>query len=234
MITLALDTSSRACSAAVTKDGVLLSEGYLNNGMTHSRTLLPLIESALENASLGFGDLERIAVSAGPGSFTGLRIGLSMAKGIAFVRQLPCVPVSTLEALAYNAAGWRGPVLAVLDARAGQVYAALFELGTGPGGEAPVLRLWDDAAMTLEELAQRLPEGALAVGDGAALVCQKIQGKGLVPAPERMRLQRASSVAAAAEHLPAVSADALSPAYLRKPQAEREREARLKAEASGL
>ena len=98
MITLALDTSSRACSAAVTKDGVLLSEGYLNNGMTHSRTLLPLIESALENASLGFGDLERIAVSTGPGSFTGLRIGLSMAKGIAFVRQLPCVPVSTLEA----------------------------------------------------------------------------------------------------------------------------------------
>lgn len=226
---LALDSSSRACSAAVAEDGVLLSECYLNNGLNHSRTLLPLIESALRNVSFTFSDLDQIAVSAGPGSFTGLRIGLATVKGIAFPGNLPCIPVSTLLALAYNAAGLEGTVLAALDARAGQVYAALFEAGIGADGETEVRRLWEDAPMTLQELADKVPAGALAVGDGAALVCRAMPEKGLRPAPERIRYQRASSVAAAALGLPAVPAEELCPIYLRKPQAEREREARFLA-----
>ena len=122
---LALDTSSKACSCALFEGERLIAEGYLNCGLTHSATLTALIKQTLETARADFESVEKIALSVGPGSYTGLRIGLAAAKGIAFGRDIPCVPVSTLLSLAYNLPMYEGVVCAALDARVGQVFTAL-------------------------------------------------------------------------------------------------------------
>lgn len=217
---LSIDTSSKACSCAVLDGDALLCECFVNAGLTHSSTLLGLVRQTLSGARLPLGDIDRLAVSVGPGSYTGLRIGLSLVKGLAAAHDTPCVGVPTLLSLAYNLAPRDGIVCAVLDARAGQVFAALFE---NQGGN--VKRLTPDAAMTLEALGDMLPEGAMATGDGAALCAARFSHKRLQLCPAALRYQRASSVGYAAAALPAVCASELAPAYHRKPQAEREREA---------
>lgn len=227
MIILAVDTSSRACSCALLRDGVLLGESYCNNGLTHSSTLMVLVENTLHTAGLPFEEVDRLAVSVGPGSYTGLRIGLSAVKGMALTCGTPCVGISTLLSLAYNVLPFEGVVCAALDARVGQVFAALFSIKAGS-----VARLTGDAAMTLEALGEILPNGAMVCGDGAQLVCRSFPQKGLRLAPAALQYQRAASVAQAAlsENYPAVSATELQAEYHRKSQAEREREVKQQLE----
>ena len=227
MITLAVDTSSKACSCALMRDGLLLGESYCNNGLTHSSTLMVLVENTLRAANLPFESVDRLAVSVGPGSYPGLRIGLAAIKGMALVHNTPCVGVSTLLSLAYNVLPFEGVVCAALDARVGQVFTALFSVKSGK-----VTRLTEDAAMTLEALGEHLPDGALICGDGAKLVCERFSEKGLRLAPAALQYQRAASVAQAAisEDYPVVPATELMAEYHRKSQAEREREAKQQLE----
>ncbi len=224
MLTLALDSSGRAASCALFDGERLLAESFMDVGLTHSQTLLPLLERTLLSAGVKIGDLDRLAVSVGPGSFTGVRIGVSTIKGLAFGLDIPCVGVSTLAALACYPAGLcEGPVCPVMDARAGQVYSALFEVR----GDN-IARRMEDAALPVEELRRLLPEGSLLVGDGAHLLYSPDGPFRMAPA--HLRLQRAVGVALAARDLPGVSADRLAPIYLRRPQAERQRAERLAAQ----
>ncbi|HWP50665.1 MAG TPA: tRNA (adenosine(37)-N6)-threonylcarbamoyltransferase complex dimerization subunit type 1 TsaB [Clostridia bacterium] len=227
MITLGVDTSSKACSCALLRDGVLLGESYCNNGLTHSATLMVLVENMLKTADLPFEAIDRLAVSVGPGSYTGLRIGLAAVKGMALAYDTPCVGVSTLLSLAYNVLPFEGVVCAALDARVGQVFAALFRIENGR-----VTRVTADDAMTLEALGALLPDGAMLCGDGAQLVYGHFTEKRLRLSPASLQYQRAASVAWAAqtEGYPALSASALAAEYHRKSQAEREREAKQQLE----
>ena len=152
MLTLGIDSSAVAASAALVEDGKLLGEFYCNTKQVHSQTLLPMVEGLLQTVGRSCGELDAIAVSHGPGSFTGVRIGVSCVKGIALPKNIPCVGVSTLEAIAYSGIPYEDAILcAVMDARCGQVYNALF-LATGEGLE----RLSPDRAISLEELGQEL------------------------------------------------------------------------------
>lgn len=213
----ALDCSAAAASVAVLEDGFLLGEQFANTAETHSSTLLPMAQHLLETLHLGFSELDCFAVSCGPGSFTGLRIGIAAVKGMAFPRSTPCIPVSTLEGLAYNLLGFEGTIAAVMDARCRQVYAALFA-----AHEGRITRLTEDAALSIEELAGRLAaeEGPLwLAGDGAALVYQALRegNPALRLAPEAVRFQRASGVGTAAllHREAALAPAALLPSYLR-------------------
>lgn len=223
---LAVESSASAASAAVWEDGKLLCESFTNTGLTHSQTLLPLVEQILDCAQIPFSEIGCYAVSVGPGSFTGVRIGVSFIKGLAFSSRTPCVPVSTLEAMAYLFAGQRVNVCCAMDARCGQVYNALFSV---EGDQ--VTRLCEDRAIKAQELGEELAAGGrewVLVGDGAAL-CWDVFGKSsekIALAPPHLRFQRASGVALAAQVVynqgKTVSAEELAPVYLRPPQAERE------------
>ena len=227
---LALETSAKSVSAAVTENGTVLASAYQNRGLTHSVTLMPLLDGMLQAAGLTLDDMGLIAVTNGPGSFTGLRIGVSAAKGLAWARELPCCGVSTLAAMARTAADFQGLVIGAMDARRQQIYHALFRAENGR-----VTRLTQDCAVSLEELASQLrdmPEDKLVVGDGAALCAAYLNGAGI---PCRMadashRMQSAVGAALCAEELAArgetVTAQGLEPVYLRLSQAERERLAR--------
>lgn len=223
---LILDTSSKAASAALWEDGVLRGEAYQNTGHTHSATSLPMAEQLLAGCGWSLSEVDGFAVTAGPGSFTGLRIGLASVKGMAFALDKPCVPLSTLEGLAYNLSGWPGLICPVMDARVGQVYTALFRWDGGA-----MHRLMEDAAIPAEELLTALAaygEPVTLVGDGALLSAERFAGRllGLAVAPEHLRNQRAGAMAPLAARLFAegqtVPAGDLVPRYLRLPQAERE------------
>ncbi len=227
MIILGVDTSAVAAGAAVIKDGRLISETYLNTGLTHSQTMMTLIDSALKMADLAIDDVDAFAVSSGPGSFTGIRIGVSAVKGLCFAENKPCFAVSTLEALA-NCADIDGFVICpVMDARCMQVYTALFEKSDGE-----IRRLAEDAPKTLEELSlelQNLGKKILLIGDGADISYKFLSEKGLDVRKfsEIFKYQHASGVAITAyrnynKGTEAVSADNLIPSYLRLSQAERE------------
>lgn len=234
---LALDTSAVAASCAVVGDGgVLLAENYVRAGGMHSRTLMPMVGSALAAAGIGADELTAIAVTVGPGSFTGVRIGVAAAKGLAFSRRLPVVAVSSTEAMAQNFRGLPGglTVCALMDARCRQVYTACFSRENGE-----LIRQTPDEALTMEETFARLKaarQDVMLVGDGAA-ACYA-EWSPLLPAlrlaPEALRFPRAAGVAAAA--LPRLlrgetaDADTLLPLYLRLPQAERELRARQAAQ----
>ena len=224
---LALETSAKSVSAAVAEDGVILAAAYQNNGLTHSRTLMLLVDSMLCNASLTLDDIDLIAVAHGPGSFTGLRIGVSAAKGLAWAKDLPCCGVSTLEAMARGVSDFDGLIVCAMDARRQQVYHALFR-----GENGALTRLCDDCAIGLEELAEELrqDEGPkLALGDGGRLCCDYLNSHGIACrlAPENGLFQSAVGVALAAEDMArrgeTVSGRDLVPTYLRLSQAERER-----------
>lgn len=223
---LALDASTAAGSAAVCEEDKVLGEVFLHSAKTHSQTLLPMTEQVLALCDTTLSQLDFLAVTVGPGSFTGLRIAIAAVKGMAMGADKPCVGISTLEALAYNLCGFEGVAAAVMDARCGQVYTALFAL---QGGKAE--RITPDMAIPVTELAQMLQNEkrlVFFVGDGAIMCYTELSDKlpNLHLAPAHLRYGRAASVAACALHRCAsegtVAAGALLPSYLRLPQAERE------------
>ena len=225
---LALESSAAACSAALCRDGALVAQSFQNSGLTHSRTLLPMVRDMLKNCGERLDGVDVIAVAAGPGSFTGLRIGVAAAKGLAWAGGQPCAPCSTLESMAWPLAhmeGWL--IVCAMDARRGQIYNALFR-GEGDRLE----RLCPDRAVSLEELGEELKnfsESKIVVGDGAQLCYNTLreQISDLALAPVHLRAQSAWGVARAAERLAAENAlvpgQELVPVYHRLSQAERER-----------
>lgn len=229
---LAFDSTARVATVAVCENEHALALYSIDNGRTQSELLLPMAENILASLGLSFSDIDLYAVSVGPGSFTGVRIGASVVKGLAFGSNTPCAAVSTLEALAENLAGLDGYIVPVMDARRSQVYTAIFK-STADG----VTRLGPDEALPLTELATRLlalGEGRIyLVGDGYTLAHATLTSLGvtLASVPEGLRLQSAASVARVGYRLYeaglAVSDLSLSPTYLRMPQAERERLERL-------
>lgn len=227
---LGIDSSAVSVGAAVCDGGAVVAEGFINNRITHSQTLMPLVESILTNAKLTLADIDAFAVSAGPGSFTGLRIGISAVKGMAYALGKPCRAVSTLYAMSFNLLSWEGVVCAVMDARCGQVYNALFR--SRDGG---IERLCEDRAIKADELKAELDgkyagERIMLVGDGAKLCYDRFGGDNILLADERQRYQNGVGVCLAAQFVPDITPAALMPAYLRLPQAERERLAREKTQ----
>jgi len=251
MTILALESSAKPASAAICSDGELLGQYFQNSGLTHSRTLLSMAQSLLNNLGIQVSGIDLIAVSHGPGSFTGVRIGVSAAKGLAWGAGIPVCGVSTLEAMAYQTQEPDVLLCPVMDARRSQVYNALFYWKDG----APV-RLCGDRAISLEDLTAELrayvssdalpdckdcshnslvpnpefqiPNPAIyLVGDGALMSYEHLKSAGLTCrlAPELMRYQTAYGAALAAMHAEPMHAAELEPVYLRPSQAERERAA---------
>ena len=223
---LAIDSSAKAVSVAMIEDRRLLGEFFVNVGLTHSQTLMPMVDDLLKNVNIGVNEIDAFAVSVGPGSFTGLRIGISAIKGMALVGEIPCLEVSTLHAMAYNFIGESAIICAVMDARCNQVYNAFFEVC-----DEKVTRLTPDRTLSIEDLyseLETLEKKVIFVGDGAVLCYNKNKsGLNMQLAYESKRFQRASGVAFAAyeAHLNgAIVTDSavLVPKYLRIPQAERE------------
>ena len=225
MLIVGIESSAVAASVAAVEDGRLLGEFYGNTKQTHSQTLLPMAENLLHTLGRKPAECDGLAVSHGPGSFTGVRIGIGCVKGLAFPNQTPCVGISTLEAIAFGGVACEGAIAcAVMDARCGQVYNALFQVENGR-----LTRLCPDRALSIAQLEEECrPWGnrLLLLGDGAELCYRSFQEWGARLAPEAMRFQRAASVALLGEQKVlqgcTVTPDALNPVYLRLPQAERE------------
>ena len=227
MLILAFETSAKAGSVALLEEQKLLAESYQNTGLTHSQTLMVMAEDLLKSSGKTVADITAVAVAEGPGSFTGVRIGVAAAKGFAWGGQLPCYGVSTLEAMAESLGIWQGYVCPCMDARRNQVYNALFYVNCGK-----IQRVREDRAIALSDLAEELKtltEPVFLVGDGSNLTYKTLSGEipGLVLPPEHRMHQRATGVALlAAKKITAGEpgdGNALTPNYLRLSQAERER-----------
>lgn len=224
---LAFDCSAAPASVAITENGKIIGSSFINVKLTHSQTLLPMADALLKATCLTMDDIGGICISQGPGSFTGVRIGISAVKGLATPKNLPCVGVSTLECIAQNFINTDCIVCSVMDARCNQVYNALFRIKDGK-----IKRLTPDRAIICSDLVKELRRKRsstpiIIAGDGAALFygfCGNL--KNAVVAEERARYQNAVSVALSAEKQFAkgntLSADQLLPIYLRLPQAQRE------------
>ncbi len=226
---LAIECSATACSAAVLEDEKIVASGYVNVKLTHSQTLMPMVENILKSAMMNISDIEGFAVSAGPGSFTGIRIGISAIKGLAAPLKKPCVAVSTLHSMALNYRDSDCVVCAVMDARCNQVYNALFDVSDGK-----ITRLCEDRALMCDELAENLKnmsqsqnKRVIIIGDGAELFysfVKELQNV-TIAVPER-RYQNAVSVGLVAldefQNGNHQTPEELLPVYLRLPQAERE------------
>ena len=227
MLLLAFETSAKAASVALFDGNKLLGESYQNTCLTHSQTLMVMAEDLLKQCSVTPQQLEAAAVAAGPGSFTGVRIGVAAAKGFAWGKQIPCYGVSTLQSMALHLGAFDGTVCAVMDARRNQVYNALFTAEQGK-----LTRITEDRAIALSDLAQELKDRKtpiFLVGDGSELTYKTLKDQLpnlILPMESRMH-QRAVGVALAA--LEAIArgeqgdAEALQPNYLRLSQAEREK-----------
>ena len=227
MLLLAFETSAKAASVALFDGQKLLGEAYQNTGLTHSQTLMVMAEDLLEQCSFTPQQVEAVAVAAGPGSFTGVRIGVAAAKGFAWGREIPCYGVSTLESMALGLGAFSGTVCPVMDARRSQVYNALFSAENGQ-----LDRMAQDRAIALADLAEELktaPKPIFLVGDGSELTYRTLKNEipGLVLPQESRMHQRAVGVGLAA--IAAIArgetgdAGALQPNYLRLSQAEREK-----------
>lgn len=223
---LAIDCSATPASVALTENPKIIGEFYINTKLTHSQTLMPMVDALLKATSTTMNQLDAIAVNVGPGSFTGIRIGVSAVKGMAMALNIPCVEVSTLESMAHNIVDIDCVICAVMDARCNQVYNALFELKCGK-----LTRICDDRALAISDLIDELKkysEKIVLVGDGAELCFADMQSAltNITLAPENLRFQRASSTAACTldyiNNGMAVSAEKVMPKYLRLPQAQRE------------
>jgi len=220
---LALESSAKAASAALCEDGRLLCQYWQNSGLTHSRTLLAMAEDLLHNTQTRLEEIDALAVAKGPGSFTGIRIGVAAIKGLAWGADKPVISVSTLEAMSWHLQGYIGVLCPVMDARREQVYNAKFRWEK----ERPI-RLCADRAVSVDALLQEAKNDKqtyFLVGDGAEMCYNSFTEHGLSVqlAPEPLRLQSAWGVAmAAAQYLPEPAYD-LTPNYLRLSQAERER-----------
>ena len=227
MLILAFETTAKAGSVALLEDGKLLAESYQNTGLTHSQTLMVMAEDLLKQCGKTMADVTAVAVAEGPGSFTGVRIGVAAAKGLAWGGQIPCYGVSTLEAMAVSLGVYEGHICACMDARRNQVYNALFLVDNGK-----IERISEDRAIALTDLQEELEhiDGPIfLVGDGSMLTHKTLSGDidSLILPPEHRMHQRAVGVALLAEKKQADGeagdGNALSPNYLRLSQAERER-----------
>lgn len=221
---LAVDTSGPACSVALTADGKLLGEIVMNSALTHSETVMPAVDEILNREGLSCADIDLFASVAGPGSFTGVRIGVCVVKALSHATGKPCARVNALEALAVGAFGVGGVICPILDARRGQVYCAAFRYA---GSTLPE-RVLPDAALPLDEFLKALPEDQplYFTGDGVAVhedFLRTAIGKRALIAPAHARVLRASSACLIAEASETMPASLLTPIYLRAPQAERER-----------
>ena len=225
MLLLAFETSAKAASVALMDDDRLLGESYQNTGLTHSQTLMVMAEDLIKQCGHTPAAITHVAVAAGPGSFTGVRIGVAAAKGIAWGRELPCHGVSTLESMALGLGLWDGYICTAMDARRAQVYNAIFHVKNGQ-----ISRICEDRAISLTQLGEELAQldGPIhLVGDGAALCHRTLTDISLILPPEWKQHQRAVGVALAAKAqiaagIPGDGAT-LTPNYLRLSQAERER-----------
>lgn len=224
---LALETSAVTASVAVTEDEMLLAQSFQNSGLTHSATLMPMVADLLKNTGLKLEDMDVIAVAAGPGSFTGIRIGVAAAKGLAWPQDKLCAPCSTLESMAWQCAHMEGEICAVMDARRKQVYNARFLAHNGT-----LTRVTEDRAIAVEELLEELKSAekpVILVGDGAKLCKVAFDAAGVpsVMAPPHLICQTAWGVARAAMEMAnadkLVPAGQMTPEYHRLSQAERER-----------
>jgi tRNA threonylcarbamoyladenosine biosynthesis protein TsaB len=227
LLILAFETTAKAGSVALLENGKLLGEQYQNTGLTHSQTLMVMAEDLLNQCGKTVRDVTAVAVAEGPGSFTGVRIGVAAAKGFAWGGQLPCYGVSTLESMALNLGIFEGYVCPCMDARRSQVYNSLFYVNRGA-----LERKAEDRAIALADLKEELKglEGPIyLVGDGAELAYKTLSADipNLILPPEHRRHQRAAGVALAAAAKIAAGdpgdANAMTPNYLRLSQAERER-----------
>ena len=224
---LGIDSSGMVASVAVVQDDVVIAEYTMNHKKTHSETLLPMIDEIMKTSETRMEELDAIAIASGPGSFTGIRIGISTVKGLAWAAEKPCVGVSTLAAMAWNGTAAGGLICAVMDARRSEVYNALFTIRSG----RPV-RLCPDRALSLLQLSEELSkyhEAPFLVGDGTEITAAflKEQGINFRFPPENLRWQSAWGVAMEAAGQKMISSQELLPVYLRLSQAERERQARL-------
>ena len=237
MLILALDSTAQVGSVALCEDEKLIAEYTINTGHTHSETLLPMVESVLKIAGYTVDDVDLFVCTAGPGSFTGVRIGAATVKGIAFGKDKPCIGVSTLEALALNGVALDGILCPSMNARRQQVYNALFDCDG-----ASLSRLCEDRALAISELGNELAEkypdrSVYLMGDGATLVYDALHdtlGDRLILLPERLIHQSGYNTAMAGlrlyrEGVRTTDAE-LAPVYLRPSQAERMRMEKLKNE----
>ena len=224
---LAIDTSAQVATVCILNESSVISEFNVNTKLTHSQTMMPMCEAALNCSKIKLEQIDAFAVSVGPGSFTGIRIGISAVKGMAVASGKPCIPVSTLEGLACNYPVENGIICAVMDARRAQVYNALFRWKNGESE-----RLCQDRAISINDLGSDLDkfdENIFIVGDGADLCYNSLREKLplLKSVPTHLKLQRAASVGQVALRLAKAgkccTAAELMPVYLRLPQAERER-----------
>ena len=231
MLLLAFETSAKAASVALMEGEKLLGESYQNTGLTHSQTLMVMAEDLLKQCNKTVQDVTAVAVAEGPGSFTGVRIGVAAAKGFAWGREIPCYGISTLEAMAESLGIYEGYVCPVMDARRSQVYNALFYVNNGM-----VERRQEDRAISLADLGVELAElnaPIFLVGDGSDLTYKTLKEQvNVILPPEHRKHQRATGVAILAARQAAVgeapSGGALTPNYLRLSQAEREKLERMK------
>ncbi|MBQ0083671.1 MAG: tRNA (adenosine(37)-N6)-threonylcarbamoyltransferase complex dimerization subunit type 1 TsaB [Clostridiales bacterium] len=229
---LAVECSASAASCAIIENGKIIAHALTNTAVTHSQTLMPSVDFVLKIANLTVKDIDAFAVAAGPGSFTGIRIGISAVKGLALPENKDCISVSSLLGMAYSNRNTDGILCAVMDARCSQVYNALFEIKNGE-----ISRLTEDRAVTCECLAAELKEKysdkkITVTGDGTGVFMPYAEN--VCAADTTVRYQNACGIAAAAEQLylsgEKVSAKELCPIYLRLPQAERELKAKLQGE----
>ena len=232
MLILAFETTAKAGSVALLENGKLLGENYQNTGLTHSQTLMVMAEDMLKSCGKAVSDVTAVAVAEGPGSFTGVRIGVAAAKGFAWGGELPCYGISTLEAMAETLGVYQGYVCPCMDARRSQVYNALFYVNQGK-----IQQIQPDRAISLADLGEELKnleEPVFLVGDGSVLCYNTLKEAvpGLVLPPEHRMHQRAGGVALLAAKKIAAGepgdGNALTPNYLRLSQAERERLEKLK------
>lgn len=214
---LSVDSSAVTASAALTDGNNVVKSEFVNAGLTHSETLLPMIKRVMQGYS--FEELDAIAVTAGPGSFTGVRIGVATVKGLAFNAGIPCISVSTLEAIAYNFTDKNAVVCALMDARRMQFYNAIFRVENGE-----VFRLCEDRAVSIDNLKKELLlfENVILAGDGAELCYNNIGIDNVILADDAVRYQNGIGVSKAAANKEKISAASLMPVYLRPSQAERE------------
>lgn len=225
MLILGIDTAAAPCCAAVydTEKQQILGSTVINNKLTHSVTLMPVVRDLIRNAELSMEDIGLFAVANGPGSFTGLRIGISAVKGLAFAMSKPCAAVSTLEAMAYNVTAYGCVVCSAIDARCNQVYIALFRIEDGK-----VERLTAEECLKTDEAARMLSEyddDIMLVGDGAFIMKKATDNEGMENvkiAPDPLRYQTGYGVCLAAVNAPRLSPEQLMPMYLKLPQAQRE------------
>ena len=225
---LAIDTSCSACSASIISDGRLMANYYLDNKLTHSVKLMPMVDEILKNLGLTPADIDVFACGTGPGSFTGLRIGIATVKGLAVTFDTPVAGVCSLEAAAYNFASADKDIYVITDARNKNVFYAAYR----PTGEA-VEQIFSPDMGNLEEIVQKISVPCIFAGDGIFKYSDILAtNKNITLAPPSLAMPCASGVAAAAEKLAKngglISADELLPMYLRKSQAEQELEEKQK------